>query len=691
MAIEFLTQYCTFIGMGISLVLIAIAVIFWIKIKKDKAEINEMEIDPEKFAVFKARKTSAHNQILHVAKLIRNATKSFIATQYLYLGGTVGVLAIWLLVKGISLEMYYLPLALIGGVLISAIAGTVGMGAGTEANYKTACAATFGENKAFKIAYMGGSISGISTMATSFFFFCLICWLTNFSSEYLIAFSLGATVGAIFAKTCGGIFTKAADIAADQVGKGEFNLEEDDPRNPAVIADNAGDNINEEYGAASDMNDSLIGAKISPILLSMAAMSGAYIYVPIIFIALGMIASLISILFILNKDIGNDPTKALNLGNYISYILFAIFTASTIGLGVDWRIWAAAMTGLLTGAIVGITTDYFTNDRYRPVKESAKSATASAAITIMSGTEKGFISVIFPLLALAGAIVLSFWLCRGINGLFGIAMAAIGTVSIIITTVTNDSTGPIYDNAKSIAEQGGLSEETIARIDRGDSAGNIVKAIAKGFALIMGGMSLASLLGTFQESAKVVAQASNLTLNISLSNHMVIAGMLFAAILPHAYSGFLIRSVRNIAEDLVSEIRRQFSNPDIMSGKHPPNYHKCITITTKGALHSVLGPFLLTLALTVFTRYAMGLDALGGFITAGVIVGLPMGIWMANAGGNMDNGKKLIESGEYGGKGSLAHKNAIEGDTWGDPMKDTTGPAQNNLIYLMIIIAFNLL
>ncbi len=703
MAIEFLTKYCTLIGMGISLILVGFAVIFWFKIKNDKAKINEAEVNPEKLAKLKTKKTTPHLRILHVAKLIRDATTSFINTQYVYLGGAISIIAIWLVYKGVSLEMagtlkgivpipmYFLPVALLLGAGISAIAGTVGMGIGTQANYKTACAATFGENKAFRIAYMGGAVSGISTMAASFFFFCLICLVTNFSSDFLVAYSLGATVGAVFAKTCGGIFTKAADIAADQVGKVEYGLEEDDPRNPAVIADNAGDNINEEYGAASDMNDSLIGAKLSPILLSITAMAGAYIYVPIFFIALGMIASLISILFIMNRDIGKNPTGALNLGNYITYALFALFSAGTMLLGVDWRIWLSSIIGLATGALVGITTDYFTNERYKPVQDSVKAATTSSATTILCGMKAGFFATIIPLAALALAIVGAYKLCEPINGLFGIAMAAIGTVSIIITTVTNDSTGPIYDNAKSIAEQGGLSDKTIERIDRGDSAGNIVKAIAKGFALIMGGMSLASLLATFHESAQIVAKASNITLDTTLSNPFVIAGMLLAAILPHAYSGFLIDSVVNIAQKLVGEVRKQFSNPDIMSGNHPPNYHKCITITAKSSLHSVIAPFLLTLGLTLFVRYAFGLDALSGFITAGVIVGLPMGIWMANAGGNQDNSKKCIEAGEQGGKGSPAHKNSVQGDTWGDPMKDTTGPAQNNVIYAMIIIAFNLL
>jgi K(+)-stimulated pyrophosphate-energized sodium pump len=604
-----------------------------------------------------------------------------------------------------------LALAYLFGSSFSALAGFLGLNIATKANAKVANGAKQGLNKAFPIGFRGGAVMGFSVVGIGLLGVSIVYWLTG-DPEIVLGFSFGASSLALFAKAGGGIYTKTADISADLVGKVELDLPEDDPRNPAVIADNVGDNVGDVAGMGADLFDSYVASIVAVMILGAAlSLSGntQYIQIPLVFAAIGIFASIIGSLTVRVSKNGN-PGSALNLGTYITCAIFGVLTAvGTYYFGYDWRIWGAAAIGLVAGVIIGVTTDYFTSEDKAPVMKTAEASKSGPALNIITGFSYGLRSVILPLIGIGIAAAVAYKLVTpigeelGLNpvtfGVFGIAMAAVGMLSIVGLTVSNDAYGPIVDNAKGVAEQSGLSEEVIAITDELDAAGNTAKAITKGFAIGAAGLTVISLLAAFKELAESALRAANPSLPVtdpkvvvdfSLLNPMVLLGVLVGLAIPAVFSAMLMLGVGRNAERMIAEIRRQFKEiPGLREGKPgvKPDYARCVDIATVGAIHELMPASIVIIVATLVVGFVGGINALGGFLAGAIFSSLLLALLMSNAGGLWDNAKKLIESGVHGGKGSDAHKAAVVGDTVGDPFKDTAGPSLNTMITVMSLVA----
>jgi K(+)-stimulated pyrophosphate-energized sodium pump len=548
---------------------------------------------------------------------------------------------------------------------------------------------------------MGMSVVGIGLLGIS-----IVYGLVGLSPmeevPAILAYSFGASSLALFAKAGGGIYTKTADISADLVGKVELDLPEDDPRNPAVIADNVGDNVGDVAGMGADLFDSYVASIVAVMILGAAVSLSAgsqYIQIPLVFAAVGIFSSIIGALTVRIGPKGN-PGNALNLGTYITCVIFGVLTAiTTFYLGYDWRVWGAAVIGLAAGVIIGVTTDYFTSEDKAPVLKTAEASKSGPAINIITGFSYGLRSVILPLIGIGIAAAVSYLLVSPIAadlglgtadtvafGVFGISMAAVGMLSIVGLTVSNDAYGPIVDNAKGVAEQSGLSEEVIAITDELDAAGNTAKAITKGFAIGAAGLTVISLLAAFQE----IASKSGPTPIFDIMNPLVLMGALIGVAIPAVFSAMLMLGVGRNAERMIAEIRRQFREiPGLKEGKEgvKPDYAKCVDIATVGAIRELLPASAMIIIATLVVGFVGGIYTLGGFLAGAILSSLLLALLMSNAGGLWDNAKKLIETGKYGGKGSEAHKAAVVGDTVGDPFKDTAGPSLNTMITVMSLVA----
>jgi len=514
-----------------------------------------------------------------------------------------------------------------------------------------------------------------------------------------LGFSFGASSLALFAKAGGGIYTKTADISADLVGKVELGIPEDDPRNPAVIADNVGDNVGDVAGMGADLFDSYVASIFSAMMLGLALAeipgnTPVWIQIPLVFAGVGILSSIIGA-FTVRVGKKGDPGNALNMGTYVTCTIFGVLTGLvTYFQGYDWRLWGAAFIGLLAGVIIGVTTDYFTSEDKAPVLKTAEASKSGPAINIITGFSYGLRSVLLPLIGIAIAAAVAYKLCEPLGGpsygltyaVFGIAMAALGMLSIVGLTVSNDAYGPIVDNAKGVAEQSGLSEEVIAVTDQLDSAGNTAKAITKGFAIGAAGLTVIALLAAFQETARRAGS----TAVFDLMNPYVLFGALIGVAMPALFSAMVMLGVGRNASRMIDEIRRQFREiPGLKEGKPgvKPDYNKCVDIATRGAIRELMPASIVTILATLIVGFIGGIEAMGGYLAGAIFSSLLLALLMSNAGGLWDNAKKLIESGEYGGKGSDAHKAAVVGDTVGDPFKDTAGPSLNTMITVMSLIA----
>ncbi|MDD4000916.1 MAG: sodium-translocating pyrophosphatase, partial [Bacilli bacterium] len=503
------------------------------------------------------------------------------------------------------------------------------------------------------------------------------------------------------AKAGGGIFTKTADISADLVGKVELGIPEDDPRNPAVIADNVGDNVGDVAGMGADLFDSNV-ASIAAALVMAAILGPVKIEMVFVFSALGLLSSMIGVGFSrMGKD--DDPTKALNIGTYLTTGIFALLTAlATFLLEFEWRIWAAAIVGLLVGVIIGLTTDYFTNDARKPVQNVAKASETGPAFTILSGISYGFLSVLPAMIGIAVSALASFLICSPLDvkygmlnneyGMFGVAMAAVGMLSIVGMIVSNDAYGPIVDNARGLAEMGELGEEVVEITDKLDSAGNTVKAITKGFSIGAAGLTVISLLFAFITEVNVAAEVIGLDQIkfLDIMDPIVFFGLIIGAAVPAVFSAMLMMGVDRNAQRMVAEIHRQFEEiPGLMEGKEgvEPEYDNCIIIATNGSLRELIPAGLFAILMTIVVGFVGGVKAIGGFLAGNIVSGLLISLFMSNSGGLWDNAKKYIEAGNCGGKGSDAHKAGVIGDTVGDPFKDTAGPSINTQITVVSLIA----
>jgi K(+)-stimulated pyrophosphate-energized sodium pump len=592
-------------------------------------------------------------------------------------------LAYFVIVMAIALSILIEPImgtTYIFGAICSGLAGFFGMQVALKANVRTANASQEGLNKAFPIAFRGGAVMGLSVVGMALLGISIVYFLTG-NPELILGYSFGASAMALFAKAGGGIYTKTADVGADLVGKVELGIPEDDPRNPAVIADNVGDNVGDVAGMGADLFDSYVASIVAAMILGRSIGKEE---IPLIFAGLGIISSIIGVAIVRVGKKGN-PGKALNLGTYITCTIFIglaylVTQFSNFNIGI----WMATTIGLLAGVVIGVTTDYYTSIDREPAKKTAESSQTGPAINIITGFSYGLISMFLPLLGIGIASAASYFVAEayGINGLYGVSMAAIGMLSIVGMIVAGDAYGPISDNAKGIAEQAGLSDEVIEVADRLDAAGNTAKAITKGFAIGAAGLTVISLLATFQVLTD--------SIGFDLMKPEVLTGAFIGIAVPPLFSALLMLGVSKNAFRMIEEVRRQFREiPGLKEGKEgvKPDYAKCVDIATTGALKELLPASVISITITLAVGFIGGVEALGGFLGGSIMSGLIFALLMANAGGLWDNAKKYIEAGYFGGKGSEAHKAAVIGDTVGDPFKDTAGPSLNTLITVMSLVA----
>ena len=643
-------------------------------------------------------------KIVEVSALIKAGANTFMRREYRILAmfaGAAEVLIFLLLPSpiwnGDILSNLSMALSYLAGTALSALAGKIGILVATHANGRSAEAARHGIKPAFLVGFRGGAVMGLAVVGFSLFGVAAVLLIVG-DSSILLGFSFGASSLALFAKAGGGIFTKTADVSADLTGKVELGIPEDDPRNPAVIADNVGDNVGDVAGMGADLFDSNVAAMASALVIAQALPDVGFNNVSMIFCyaALGLLASIIGIATARIGKHGN-PTRALNSSTYVTTGVYILLTAAATLIfdGFSWRIWGAAAVGLLVGVIIGITTDYFTDDSQPIVRQVAHASGSGPAFTILSGTAYGFISAMPAMVGIAVSALVSYKLCEPMGegyAIFGIAMAAVGMLSIVGMIISNDAYGPIVDNARGLAEMGGLGEETIRVADELDSAGNTVKAVTKGFSIGAAGLTVISLLGAFMSEANVaLAEAGReLITGFDIMDPVVFFGVLIGAAIPAVFSAMLILGVDRNAQRMVAEIHRQFREIlGLREGKEgvQPEYDKCIDIATSGALRELIPAGLMSIAATLVVGFIGGPLAIGGFLLGNIVSGLLLALFMSNAGGLWDNSKKYVEAGNEGGKGSEAHKAAVIGDTVGDPFKDTAGPSINTQITVVSLVS----
>lgn len=636
---------------------------------------------------------TAEGELAGIGELVRKGAYTFLKTEYRVLLRFLSVVSLLLLVffpqpiwQGKIWENLEVVLAYVSGSVLSAAAGWIGISVATIANVKSATAARKGLQTAFMAGFRGGAVMGMAVVGTSLAGASILYLLTQ-NEEIVLAFSFGASSLALFAKAGGGIFTKTADIAADLTGKVELGIPEDDPRNPAVIADNVGDNVGDVAGMGADLFDSNIASLAAAIILAAPLGKVELVFA---FAGLGLLASIIGVLVARVGENGN-PGRALNNGTYLTTVFFAVLTlAATLIFKFELRLWLATFVGLLAGVIIGFTSELFTSDSGKPVARVAEACKSGPAFTIITGFSYGLLSSFPSILGIAGAALASYKICEPLGAgypLLGISLAAVGMLSIVGMIISNDAYGPIVDNARGLAEMGGLGPKVLEITDQLDAAGNTAKAITKGFSIGAAGLTVIALLAAYQEIVR--AKMGEIQL-FSILDPLVFFGLLVGIAMPAVFSALLMMGVGRNAERMVAEIHRQFDEiPGLREGLPGirPDYDKCIDIATVGAIRELIPAGLITILATLAVGFIGGVEAIGGFLTGNITSGLLLALLMSNAGGLWDNAKKYIESGAHGGKGSDAHKAAVIGDTVGDPFKDTAGPSINTQITVVSLIA----
>lgn len=652
---------------------------------------------------------SSNKKIAEVGKLIQNGANTFLAKEYKTLVRFCSVVALLILVflpspiwKGNIVDNISMVASYILGTVLSAIAGKIGISIATIANMKSAEAATKGIKPSFMAGYRGGAVMGMAVVGSSLLGVTLVLMLTG-NTTVLLGFSFGASSLALFAKAGGGIFTKTADVSADLAGKVELGIPEDDPRNPAVIADNVGDNVGDVAGMGADLFD-LNVASMAAALVMAASLSNSEKNMGMVlcYAAIGLLASIIGV-FTANMKEGADPTRALNMNTYVTTAIYGVLTAvATYIFDFNWRIWGASAIGLIVGVIIGIATDYFTNDNKKPVKMVAKACESGPAFTITSGVSYGLVSTLPAMIGIGVSALAAYKLVAPLGaggnevayGMYGISMAAVGMLSIVGMIISNDAYGPIVDNARGLVEMGDLGDKALEITDSLDSAGNTVKAITKGFSIGAAGLTVIALLGAFitEVNDAIVALGLNVekVTGFDVTNPTVFFGLLVGAAIPPVFSAMLMLGVDRNAQRMIAEIHRQFREiAGLKEGKEgvKPEYDKCIEIATVGALKELIPAGLMAIISTLLVGLIGGVHAVGGFITGNIVSGLIFALFMSNSGGLWDNTKKYIEAGNHGGKNSKAHKAGVVGDTVGDPFKDTAGPSINTQITVVSLVA----
>ncbi len=628
-----------------------------------------------------AKESPGNERMREIAGHIHEGAMAFLYREYRYLSVFV-VIVFAILAFFINWQT---AVCFIGGALCSVLAGYIGMQVATKANVRTTEAARTSMSKALNIAFSGGSVMGMSVAGLGVLGLGTFYVLFNQNIDYVTGFGLGASSIALFARVGGGIYTKAADVGADLVGKVEAGIPEDDPRNPAVIADNVGDNVGDVAGMGADLFESYVGAMISAFTLGAVLFkNGAGVLYPFALCALGILACIIGIL-VGREAKGDNPQRALNMGTYVAGAITIVAAAvlSNMLFG-NLNAFFALTAGLLAGLAIGKITEIYCSADYGHVKKIAHQSETGAATTIISGLSVGMYSTMWPMICMVVGMLTAYFVMGGaqntVMGLYGIALAAVGMLSTTGITVAVDAYGPISDNAGGIAEMSELPHSVREITDQLDAVGNTTAAIAKGFAIGSAALTALSLFASY-------AQAAGLT-GINILDPLTLAGLLLGAMIPFLFAALTMEAVGAAATEMIEEVRRQFREiPGLMEGKAKADYRKCVDISTAAALHKMMVPGSLAVMLPLAMGLLLGAAALAGFIAGAVVTGVLVAIFMANAGGAWDNAKKYIEGGAHGGKGSIAHKAAVVGDTVGDPFKDTSGPAMNILIKLMTIVS----
>ncbi|MCP5456179.1 MAG: sodium-translocating pyrophosphatase [Thermotogae bacterium] len=634
------------------------------------------------FLTFKVlEKDPGNEKMVKISNAVQVGAKAFLISEYKILYIIVVLFALFL---GI-VNSWAMAFAFVFGATLSVLAGYFGMTIATRANTRTAQAATKSLGSALKVAFNGGAVMGMTVSSLGLLGLGTIFYFTKADAVIMSGYSMGASFVALFARVGGGIFTKAADVGADLVGKTEANIPEDDPRNPATIADNVGDNVGDVAGMGADLYESYVGSIFSASVLgSVFAMnnnidhfSGAVF--PFVVTAFGLLTAIFGIIFVnlTVKDKENiDPSKMLHMGTYLANIIevIIVFIISKIFFG-GYRAAVVITLGMLIGIIIGSVTEYYTAKK--PVEKLAKSANSGAAPVIISGIAIGMESTAIPVILIAVGTILSYTI---MGDLFGIALAGVGMLATLGVTLAIDAYGPIADNAGGIAEMAHLDPEVRKKTDLLDAVGNTTAAIGKGFAIGSAALTALALFASFTQVTGISA--------VDLTQTTVFIGTLIGAMLPFLFSSMAMNAVGDSANVMVQEVRRQFKEiPGLMEGKAEPDYAKCVSIATNGALRKMIMPSVLAVLSPIIGYYLIGITGVAGMLVGTTVSGVMLAIFMSNSGGAWDNAKKYIESGKEGGKGSMAHKASVIGDTVGDPFKDTAGPAINILIKLMSIVS----
>ena len=674
------------------------------------------------FAFFMFKRVHSQSEgsekMIKISALIRRGASAYLKRQYKGVGMFFSVVFVILLSLSIMGYLnHFIPFAFLTGGLFSGLSGYIGMKTATMANNRTACAAQEGLNSGLKVAFSAGAVMGFVVVGLGlldlslWYTFLRYFWyaqveviknealLMQHISSNMLTFGMGASCMALFARVGGGIFTKAADVGADLVGKVEAGIPEDDPRNPAVIADNVGDNVGDVAGMGADLYESYVGSILSSMALAVSAGLGAKgMAIPVVLASLGIMASIFGTFFIKTKEkaSGKDLLKSLRLGTYISAGVMAVVSFFVIKslLPQYIGIFYGVIAGLIAGGLIGFTTEYYTSDTYKPVKELAKTSETGPATVMISGLALGMRSTVWPVIIVGITVLISFFTCGGDisnalsfnRGLYGIGVAAVSMLSTLGITLATDAYGPIADNAGGIAEMAGLGEEVRERTDALDSLGNTTAATGKGFAIGSAALTALALIAAYISEIKNLAPT--LRFNLNITNPPVLVGLFIGAMIPFLFAALTMEAVGKAAQSIVLEVRRQFKTfKGILEGETEPDYEACVDLCTKSSQKLMVPPAILAVVVPIIVGVILGVNGVAGFLAGTTITGFTLAVMMSNAGGAWDNAKKHIEAGNLGGKGSDCHKAAVVGDTVGDPFKDTSGPAINILIKLTSIVA----